>query len=278
MSPWLETAGVALVASLAVVLGRRTQRLGARYWQLGYALSLSLIGLVVLTRCDLTLQFTPPFSWIGTGRWRPATLGFAIGLGASALLPRLPQAWEKAAVSLATVALLLWASILPCLTPALLESHLANLETKIDANGICLQTTKYTCGPAAAVTALRRLGLPAGEGEIAVLSHASPMTGTLPAALCQALEKRYAGEGLRCQYRPFDSISQLGDSGITLAVVREAFLLDHCVAVLDVSDQTVTLADPSSGIRSMSRARFESIWRFCGIVLRRELPLTPHET
>ncbi|MBN1360392.1 MAG: hypothetical protein JW993_07365 [Sedimentisphaerales bacterium] len=199
-------------------------------------------------------------------------MALAIPLGVSTLLNRLPRAGEKVAVCLVTSLLLLWSSVLPCLAPAWVKGRLVNLETTIDANGVCLQSTRYTCGPAAAVTALRKLGLPAGEGEIAILSCASPVTGTLPTSLCKALRNRYGSDGLECRYRLFDSISQLGDSGITLAVVKDAFLLDHCVTVLAIADETVTVADPSVGLRSMSRAQFEAIWRFCGIVLNRSGP------
>jgi len=80
----------------------------------------------------------------------------------------------------------------------------------------------------------------------------------------------YRDEGLKCQYRNFDSISQLKDSGITLAVVRDAFLLDHCVAVLEVSDRMVIIADPVFGRQQMSHKQFEKIWRFRGIVLKRD--------
>jgi len=276
MSPWSETTGVTVIALLGVVLGGRAQRLRTPYWALGYAFSLSLVGVLALGRCDSALQFAAPFSWIVAGRLKHIVLALAITMGLSTLVPRLPRKWEKVAVCLLMTAFLLWSSILPFLMPALVRNHLANLETKLDADGVCLQTTKYTCGPAAAVTALRKLDLSAGEGEIAILSHASPLAGTLPVCLSEALQDRYASSGLRCRYRPFSSISELGGSGITLAVVKDALLLDHCVAILDVSDKTVTVADPSTGVRSMSHAQFEAIWRFCGIVLSRDPSLVRH--
>jgi len=164
---------------------------------------------------------------------------------------------------------LIWSSVLPFLVPALIRNELAGLTTKVDENDICLQSTDYTCGPAAAVTALRRLGLSAQEGEIAILSHTSPVAGTLPWCLYKALDKRYSREGLLCRLQYFDSIEQLPEDAVTLAVVRDAFLLDHCVAVLDVTDKTVTFADPVFGKERMSHKKFERIWRFYGIVLSR---------
>ncbi len=269
MNPWLETAGVVLVGLLGWSLGGRLRCWRMGCWILGYAFSLSVLVLLAFSRQGSALHFTPPFSWIVAGRWRLGVLALVICLGTSILVPRLPRAWEKVVVCVFMAVLLIWSSILPVLTPALLARHLADIENTIDANGVCLQTTQYTCGPAAAVTALRKLGLSASEGQLAILSHASPVTGTLPASLCHALRDRYASEGLECRYRPFRSIAELADSGLTLAVVKDAFLLDHCVAILDVSEKTVTVADPSSGIRAIPRAQFEAIWRFCGIVLSR---------
>ena len=128
-----------------------------------------------------------------------------------------------------------------------------------------------TCGPAAAVTALRKLGLRAYEGEIAVLSYTSPVTGTLPMCLYTALQNRYKDEGLECEYRQFDSIEQLNNGSVTLVVTRSAIFSDHCVAVLDVSDKMVTIADPGFGKRLMSHEQFKKIWRFSGIVLKRDI-------
>jgi hypothetical protein len=125
---------------------------------------------------------------------------------------------------------------MPFLFPALIKDALSNLTTTINSNGICYQSTDYTCGPAAAVTALRRLGLSANEGELAVLSYTSPIAGTLPTCLTSALQERYGTEGLKCQYRYFDSITQLRNAGITLAVVKDGFMNSHCVTVLGVSD------------------------------------------
>ena len=167
------------------------------------------------------------------------------------------------------IVLVTYCSILPFLVPALIKTDLTKLETRFDSNGICRQSKEYTCGPAAAVTALNRLGLNAQEGEIAVLSYTSPVTGTLPRCLNQALNKRYNAEGLVSQYRNFESVSQLKDAGFTLAVIRDAFLLDHCVAVLGISETSVTIADPVTGMQSIPLEQFEKIWRFSGIVLKR---------
>jgi len=145
------------------------------------------------------------------------------------------------------------------------------LHTRINGEGICLQNTGYTCGPAAAVTALRRLGLPAEEGEIAVLSQTSSFTGTPPDLLAGALRQRYDKDGLIVEYRFFKNLEELQQAGLTLAVVKFSFMVDHYVAVLKVTDAAVVVGDPLSGLETISREEFLERWRLCGITLQRKI-------
>ncbi|MDD5065109.1 MAG: cysteine peptidase family C39 domain-containing protein [Phycisphaerae bacterium] len=271
MSPWLETIGIVLIALLGVFLGKLFSRpRRAVYWMAGYLLSVSLIFFLLIIRYSNSLAFTQPFVWISAGRVKFVIFSLAVTMGLTAPLSRLPYKFEKAAVCVLMVIIVFWFSVLPFLVPALIQNYLANLTTLLDANGVCFQTTDYTCAPAAAVTALGKLGLTADEGEIAILAHTSPVVGTLPGCLQSALQNRYGSEGLKCQYRRFDSIAQLKDAGLTLAVVKSAFLTDHCVAVLEVGDRMITIADPAGGKMLMSHKQFEEIWRFSGIVLKRD--------
>jgi hypothetical protein len=269
MNPWVETIGVVLIAVLGVCLGRLFSRFRTPYWMLGYLFPAGLIAMLALVRFDNSLYFIRPFIWVATGRAKFVTLSMAVSMGLTVPLSRLPRKWEQLSVCVIMAGFVTWFSVLPFLVPALIKDRLEHLKTRFDSNGICRQTTDYTCGPAAAVTALGRLGLPANEGELAVLSYSSPVTGTLPACLSSALQKRYSAEGLRCRYRHFDSIDQLRAAGVTLVVVREAFLLDHCIAILHVSDDAVTVADPVTGARLIPYRQFEKMWRFSGIVLER---------
>ena len=270
MNPWLETTGVILIAVCGVFAGRACSRFRKLWWVLGYILPSVLIAMLAMVRFNNTLCFVSPFSWIAVGRVRFVVLSLAVAMGLTVPLSRLPYKFEKLIVCLLMAGFVIWFSVLPFLVPALIKDRLSNLQTKFDKNGNCRQTTDYTCGPAAAVTALGKLGLRAEEGELAVLSYSSPMTGTLPACLSSALQDRYSAQGLSCRYRSFDSVAQLKNAGITLALVREAFMMDHCLAVLEVSDDEVTVADPVTGTRLMPYEQFEKIWRFSGIVMQRD--------
>lgn len=269
MQPWLETFGVILTAILGTLCATAISRSKKIHWAWGYFFPLALIALLLAATYISARSFMPVLACIAGGRTRFVIICLAVTMGSSTLLRRLQRRLERVIVLLLMVAVVLWSSVLPFLVPALIADDLSNLQTKLDLNNVCLQTTNYTCGPAAAVTALRYLGLPAQEGEIAVLSHTSPIAGTLPWCLYKALDNRYAGDGLECQFRHFNSVAQLPDKTVTLAIVRDAFLLDHCVAVLEVTDKIVTVADPVFGKQYMSHKKFEQIWRFYGIVLSR---------
>jgi ABC-type bacteriocin/lantibiotic exporter with double-glycine peptidase domain len=161
-------------------------------------------------------------------------------------------------------------SVLPFLAPAFYLKKLAALQTHVDSEGVCRQNTDYTCGPAAAVTALRRLGFPAEEGELAVRCRTNPFSGTAPDVLCEVLRERYGPLGLRCQYRPFASIDELKQAGLTLAVVKFGWLVDHYVTVLEVTDQAVVVGDPLAGRVTLSHQEFAARWRKVGVVLGRD--------
>ncbi|MBN1805766.1 MAG: hypothetical protein JW837_10980 [Sedimentisphaerales bacterium] len=272
INPWFETAGVVLIAFSGIFLGKVFSRLRKSWWLLGYFLPFSFILIMIFIRYNNSLQFIEPFSWFVAGRSKFVLLSFAVTMGLTVPLPRLPNRFEKILVCFLMAGVVFWFSVLPFLVPAMMKDYLSNIQTRLSYNGVCYQSTNYTCGPAAAVTALGKLGLSAEEGELAVLSYTSPIIGTLPACLSSALRYRYGAEGLRCKYRRFDSIEQLKSAGITLAMVRDSFLLDHCIAVLEVSDETVTVADPMSGLILMPLERFKKIWRFSGIVLHRDHP------
>ena len=269
MVPWLETAGVVLVAVFSIVLGRIFSGFKKPYWTLGYFFPCALIGLLIIARLDDALSFTRPFCWFVAGRSKFVILSLAVCMGLTVPLSRLPRKFEKVLVCILMFVFVAWFSVMPFLFPLLIKGKLLNKATRFDRDGICRQTTKYTCGPAAAVTALGHFGLSAEEGEIAVLSHSSPVVGTMPTLLCSALENRYGSEGLKCRYRRFDTIEQLRKTGVTLVVIKEGFLLDHCIVVLEVLEDTVAVADPITGKELIPIEQFEKIWRFSGIIMER---------
>lgn len=270
MTPLFETLGIILISVLSIMLGRFFSGFKKPYWMFGYFFPLFLILILALTRVNDALCFERPFCWFVAGRSKFVMLSFAVCMGLTVPLSRLPRRFEKILVCLLMFVFVTWFSIMPFLFPVLIKDKLLSKGTFFDKDGICRQTTDYTCGPAAAVTALEHFGLTAQEGELAVLSHSSPVVGTLPTSLCSAIEKRYKKDGLRCKYRKFDTIDQLRKTGVTLVVVKESFMMDHCIVVLEVLDDAVAVADPITGKELIPIDKFEKIWRYSGITLERD--------
>ena len=267
LTPWLESLAVAGIALFAFLLGRWSSRLPKPYWLVGYLLPLGLILLYCVAAFQPGVAMVPPLSWMTVGRSRFVCFNFVTTMVLSAPLARLPQRRTRMVVC-ALIVVLTAMSVVPFAAPAFNRSYLAGLKTRVDGDGVCRQSKDYTCGPAAAVTVLRRLGLPAEEGEIAILSYTSAITGTEPDVLAKALQKRYGDDGLVAEYRGFRTMDELRDAGLTVAVMKFNALQDHCVAILGVETNRVLVGDPLSGFGSCSIEDFEEKWLFVGIVLK----------
>jgi uncharacterized protein len=266
VDPWFETLSVFLVAVTCVFLGYKAGGLTSPWWWYVVAAPMLMLALLATAACTSLFDGVGPLLFITAGRARYVILAAAITLGLTTPLSRLPYRVERIAVSAIMVFFVGFFAILPFLAPALVKGDLSRLETRVDANGLCYQSRSYTCGPAAAVTALARFGVSAEEGQIAMLARTNPFSGTLLWTLHAAIKEHYA-QGLNCEFRRFDSAADMRDIGVTLVSIREAAFMDHCVAVLNVSDTAVTVADPIIGLEVIPIDYFEEIWRRCGIVL-----------
>src|SRR5579871_2127526 len=269
MSPWLESFVALTVAAGGVLLGAWFSRLPKPFWLLGYFIPLSMIVVYSLVTRMPHLAFLPPFGWLLMGHSKLLVMGFIITMVLTTPMLKLPRMRDRYAVGAIMGLITLSMSVWPCLAPAFCRSQLQALKTKLDEDGICLQQTDYTCGPASAVTALRKLGFQAQEGELAILARTAPSTGTPPDILAEALQTRYGEEGLVAEYRKFAGVGDLRGKGLVLAVIKFNLLMDHWVTVLEVDAEHVVVGDPMTGVRKYNYSQFAEVWRFVGVVLSR---------
>jgi len=270
MNLWLEATAAASFAFAGALMGYFFSRLPKPYWTFGYFIPLALVLIYSVAIHFPGMSFTPPISWMMMGRKKFAILGFMAAMVLTTPLSRLPLKRDRIVISILMAAIIFFLSVWPFLAPAFNRSQLAHLQTRIGLDGVCLQNTGYTCGPAAAVTALHKLGLPADEGQLAILSCTSSMTGTPPDILAEVLQKQYGKDGLVVEYRAFKNISELKKAGLTLAVVKFGFMVDHYVTVLEVTDSEIIVGDPLNGLDKMSYDEFRQKWRYVGVVLKRK--------
>ncbi len=266
---WAETLGVCALAVLGFLAGRWCSRLPRPWWLLGYFVPLALIVIIGLARRNSALELTPPISWLMHGRTPFALTAVITTLILTTPLSRMPRPRDKRLVVLLMVLIVTLSAIWPFAAPIFNRNFLASIQTRLDADGICWQSTDYTCGPASAVTALRKLGLSAEEGEIAILAHTSQAMGTPPGILAETLQKRYRRYGLTCELKHFKSVAELKSAGLTLALIKFGLMVDHYLVILEVTDNTVVVGDPISGKAVLSHQQFAKKWRFSGVVLKR---------
>ena len=272
MNLWLEGTFALMAAVAGVVLGYWFSRLRKPWWALGYFIPLFLVMVYgVAVYCPYpALSFEPPVSWMIMGRKKFAVLGFVATMVLTTPLSRVPKQRDRIVISILMAVMVFAVSVWPFIVPAFERNEIARLQTHIDANGVCIQTTDFTCGPALAITALRKLGLSGEEGKIGILSGTSSVVGTPPDMLAEALQNEYGKDGLVAEYRSFKDISELKKAGLTLAIIKFDFMVDHYVAVLEVTDTDVIVGDPLNGRDKMSYDEFQRVWRYQGIVLRRK--------
>jgi predicted double-glycine peptidase len=260
----MQTAGVILLAVSGVLIGRRFWRVKSRAWIVAYAVPFLIVAAIAVPRWVLRAELVPPFKWLMAGRTEFAVMAIACTMLLTTPMSRLPQRGQRRAVAILMIVFIVYFSVMPFLMPAFEYSRLAELKTILDGDGVCIQSTHFNCGPAAAVTVLRRIGVPANEGELALRSHTTRFTGAPMDSLCNAMHESYA---VPCRIVYCRDVSEMKDKTPFVAIVKFSFMIDHYVAVLSVTQTEVTIGDPLQGLRTCTPEQFEKEWRRCAIVI-----------
>ncbi|HOX03131.1 MAG TPA: cysteine peptidase family C39 domain-containing protein [Candidatus Paceibacterota bacterium] len=273
-------AAVTLGGALAAwVFGRRLGSRSGCAWLWVYAAGLLLALSIGLGRRFPWLEFHPPVSWMMAGRTEYALIGPITALLLGVTVPRLPRVRDRRAVTGLAIAVILAESALPFALPAIAAPRLARLTTTRDSHGTCRQSTDYTCGPAAAVTALTKLGFHAEEGELARAAGTDPLTGTQPDLMARALREKFGPMGLQVDYRAFVSLEEIPRNNPAILLIKLSWWIDHYVTVLEAGNGEFLVADPLEGLSLWTRADLERRWRAVGIALARSpLPPRAHES
>jgi predicted double-glycine peptidase len=261
-----QTAGVILLAGFGIFLGWWFSRQRSRLWLVGYIIPLLLVVIIGIPRWSPRIETVPPFSWIMADRREFAAMALILTMLLTTPLSRLRQRRQRFAVCIFMALFTVYFSVLPFLMPVFAYAHLSGLETTIDQNGVCLQSNEYNCGPATAVTVLRKIGIPAEEGELALRAHTTRFSGTPMDSLCAAIRSCYA---IPCRIIYCRNVHELRGKEPLIAIVKYSYMIDHYVAVLSVTDTDVVLGDPLEGIRKCTHEEFEKEWRKCVIVVEK---------
>jgi hypothetical protein len=264
---WLLVAAGLVAFVAAHVVGGRLGRRGraTATWTVGVCLGLLLLRGLFRFRPEIEAAIVGDSDLYAVLRpwW---ALPFAVALLAAGA----PHAGSARAGSLLRVfaAVVAAASSYQLLGTALLDPR--ELEGRLNGDGVCIQTTPYTCGAAAAATLLHTLRLESDEAEMAELCWTNKVTGTDELCVLRGLRRRLAeaGSDLRPKLRRID-VDELTEFGRpAMAVVKWGAFVDHWVVVLEATPDEVRVADPAKGLVTSTPAEFEARWRGLVITLQ----------
>jgi predicted double-glycine peptidase len=264
-----ESVGVLLLACLCAWAGVKITRLKSKVWIAGFFVPFSVIFSIILLNRIPTLVYHAYFARIAEGRNEFILMAICMPFIFGILIPRLQIKRQKIVVGIFAAIASAYFVIPPFLDPALLYAEMKNSETWIE-DGVCIQTTSYTCGAASAVTALMKLGINASEAELALASYTSRTWGASAPMLSSGIRKLYQEQGISCEIRVFNTVEQLKDVCPVLVIVKYKPLMDHYIAVLEVNDDFVVVGDPLKGTERLAYEEFMEKWRQVGIIVSKE--------
>lgn len=150
--------------------------------------------------------------------------------------------------------LFVWDSFAACLHPNY------EMPAQFDEEGVCRQTTDYSCGPAAAVMMLKSMGEEISEGEMANLCLLRPGRGVTALELCRGLNIALRARNCRATVEHLNpgQLDRLDPP--FLAEIKRPGSSEHCVVVLQVLADVVLLADPAAGRAVCTREEFLKLW------------------
>jgi hypothetical protein len=140
-----------------------------------------------------------------------------------------------------------------------------NLLGVVNAEGICLQTTGYSCGPASAATLLHHYGVQATEDEMAQLcvtrGGGVRSAGTSDAGILRGLRHKLGYRGRAVISTP--ACDQIPVPALVAIQLNPQ--VGHCILVSKVERDEVKVIDPMFGRGSMVRGQFERMWQKAAI-------------
>jgi hypothetical protein len=236
---------ILLLASALYLLGTRIPRQG-RVWAFLLGLALSLPALIYTM---YYLNLYDDAAWLLRLRSLPLAEYYAAGLGLpiGILAKWLPESRWAVRIKHTSLPLImmLWLAV-PFAKPLLLPIALVQMHDQWQ-DGVCIQSTASTCGPASAATLLTAQGLHITEAQLARLSWSS-FTGTENWYLARALRSldchvRYIRTAPNPDRFPYPAIAgtRLGRYGA-----------GHFIAILGKEGDCYIIGDPLTGRSTVS--------------------------
>lgn len=254
-----------LPIAVGIWLGRRLILQSERLWIAGYIIAMLLIFYIGLGLRNPYFESLPALGFLLKGRTEFGLIGFLVAMLITMLALKAEGSGLKILLPVFGTLVTVFYSFFPFFLPDWYREEFSNFKTQIDASGVCRQNTDYTCGPAAAVTALHQLNISAEEGEIAILAFSNWVTGTPTDLLCDAINSKLVNGNLECRTVKLADLHGI-KSFPAIAAVEYGFLVDHYVTLIGWESGKLKIADPLVGIRLMTKEEFLRKWRRINII------------
>jgi len=252
---WLaiQLAGSALMIAAGVWALRRSRALAT-----GLVAAMSLLLILKAVICHLPAAEPRLFPWTWYPYIEPWWTLFPAMFIFGAGMPLVRASLVKRDVLLVGAGFLL----LRCGVVAVLTDRPHELLTAVvRENGVCLQSSGYSCAPASAAMLLHLYGVKASEDEMArlcVTRRGSTVTsGTSESGLLRGLR-------LKLEDRAIPKISTPAYEQIptpSLVTIQVGPRTGHSILVSAVEPGQVRVLDPRYGPGVLPRAQFEKVWQ-----------------
>ena len=245
--------------SLGWYIGAR----GAKLWLPAalLALALTVFKTYLSYRPEIETALFPFADYIYFSTWNTFT--------ASALILIVARVTRNrgARIRIALFALLGIVGLMHNNLPYFARARLNDIGDNVDSSGLVLQTTRYSCTPAAMATLLHSIGMETSEKEMARLSLTRPFFGTTLLGTYRALKIKAGQYGLKVRIVRCDKQR--------LRSLRKPLLLwtkfdnAHTNVLFAQSGDTLLIAEPESGFEFWNINSIDDYWYGIAVVLYR---------
>jgi len=247
---------VSIIAFFATyrVSYRQTKRV--RCWSVVLAFLLAIPG---ISFAFYYLHLVPDAAWYFEFRSLPGTEWLTLFVGVFfGYLARIAPRYARSVALAGAVGV----SIAPSVKPFIGPLDASSLENRW-RDGVCLQSSPSTCGPASMATVLAQLGWSVSENELAASSY-SYAGGTEAWYLARAARKR----GAEVEFRTGVSIRTYTEWP-AIAGVRFGEAGGHFIAILgETTDGRFVVGDPLFGQDTMTLGQLMDQYVFSGMFIR----------
>lgn len=237
--------------ALGVWLGRRPKRTVLVATSICLALILPKVVFRYFPSVEFSLFPIGAYSYV---RWWWGYLPTFVALGIGVV--QMTAAWRRMAVEV-------FAGLLFVLVGSWLAEHAgadpSALAGRPDKDKVCMQTSTYSCGAAAASTLLAQMGIDSDEGEMAELCGTSAGWGTDEFQVARGLNEKLHAPRAVIESSDWEALVSLKTPA--MATMKLTFLVDHWVVVLHAAEDGVRVADPLHGLGTMTKDEFLGRWR-----------------